>query len=69
MTENERAGTALPFKWSSASSNETRTDLSSPSNDAGGRVGRVVGGGLGDGWRVAGKLRASRCEELKKLQN
>ena len=65
--ENECAGTALPFKWWSASSNETRTDLSSPSNDAGGRVRRVVGG-RGDGWRVADKIRANRCEEAAFLQ-
>jgi hypothetical protein len=38
---NDCAGTALPFKWSSASSNETRTDLPRRLNDAGGRVGRM----------------------------
>ncbi len=60
-------GRALPSKWSLQSSQTIKIDHSSPSNDAGGRVWRVVGG-LDDGWRVAGKLRANRCEEATFLQ-
>ena len=64
---NGCAGRALPSKWSIQSSQTIKIDHSSPSNDAGGRVRRVVGG-LGDGWRVAGKLRANRFEEATFLQ-
>ena len=64
---NGCAGRALPSKWSIQSSQTIKIDHSSPSNDAGGRVRRVVGG-LGDGWRVAGKLRANRREEATFLQ-
>jgi hypothetical protein len=43
LTMNGCTGTALPFKWSLASSNETQTDLPRQLNDAGGRVGRMGG--------------------------
>jgi hypothetical protein len=72
--ENECAGTALPFKWPSASSNETWTDHSSPSNDAGVVLEEWVGG-RNVGWQVEDKIQANQCEggklfaKLKKLQN
>jgi hypothetical protein len=58
---NGRAGTALPSKWSLQSSQRIKIDHSSPLKAAGDVVGRVVGF-LDDGWRVADKLRANRCE-------
>jgi hypothetical protein len=64
---NGCAGTALPSKWSIQSSQRIKIDHSSPSNDVGGRVWRVVGG-LGDGWQVAGKLQKNWCEEATFLQ-
>ena len=58
---NGRAGTVLPSKWSLQSPQRIKIDHSSPSKAVGDGVWRVVGG-LGDGWRVAGKLRANRCK-------
>jgi hypothetical protein len=55
---------ALPLKRSSQSSHTIKTDHSSPLNDAGGCVQRVVGG-LGDGWRAADKLRANNQRGYK----
>jgi hypothetical protein len=58
---NGCAGRALPSKWSIQSSQTIKIDHSSPSNDAGGRIRRVVGG-LDDGWQVVGKIWMNRYE-------
>jgi hypothetical protein len=64
---NGCAGTALLSKWSLQSSQRIKSNHSSPSKAAGDGVGRVVGF-LGDGWRVAGKLRTNPCEEATFLR-